>query len=233
MSSPMMSSMPASTTPLTISTGKTQALASNLNKSRCPYCKQIDHHEICPAGAKCRVCGYVLQRAQEALVLYNAHMDNAARSVYTEKRSLYEDAPADTPVDVKPRRSQSQESGLYGSDRNASEKKQMDLLAAKAAKALRAQQEDDKDPDGTDDTPGPYGTRDPDAASSSGNWKRPRRGLSRREKKYLKDAKKVAELDAALAAANSKQDSSGAIGARGVAVDTARRLLDDRIELIP
>eukprot|EP00972_Heterocapsa_arctica_P036811 5419235-Heterocapsa_arctica.AAC.1 len=63
-------------------------------------------------------------------------MDNTARSVNPEKRSLYEDAPASTPVDDKPRRSQSQEPGQFGPDRNASEKRQMDLLAAKAAKAL-------------------------------------------------------------------------------------------------
>eukprot|EP00972_Heterocapsa_arctica_P014102 2077805-Heterocapsa_arctica.AAC.1 len=79
--------------------------ASNICKARCPYCNRIDHHEICPDLAKCRFCGHVLQRAQDALVNYNAEMDNAARSIDPEKRSLYEDAPAGTPVENAPGRS--------------------------------------------------------------------------------------------------------------------------------
>eukprot|EP00972_Heterocapsa_arctica_P071853 10613829-Heterocapsa_arctica.AAC.1 len=67
---------------------------SNLCKARCPYCNQIDHHEVCPDLATCRFCGHELQRAMDALVVYNAAMDDAARSIGLNRGSLYEADPA-------------------------------------------------------------------------------------------------------------------------------------------
>eukprot|EP00972_Heterocapsa_arctica_P017706 2617138-Heterocapsa_arctica.AAC.1 len=77
--------------------------ANNLNKGRCKYCYTIDHHDICPIGAKCRVCSQPLIRAQEELVIYDATVDNTARGIGAEGRSLYVDVPPSTPADDKPR----------------------------------------------------------------------------------------------------------------------------------
>eukprot|EP00972_Heterocapsa_arctica_P053284 7849016-Heterocapsa_arctica.AAC.1 len=53
--------------------------------------------------------------------------------------------PPGTPADDKTRRGKSQDPGQYGSDRNASETKEMNNLAAAASSVLREKQ-------------GPYGT---------------------------------------------------------------------------
>eukprot|EP00972_Heterocapsa_arctica_P084456 12439859-Heterocapsa_arctica.AAC.1 len=110
----------------------------------------------------------------------------------------------------------------------------MDLLAAAAGRALRVQldtsrKDDHQGPSGTDDHQSPYGTDDTAEGDSSGSWKRPRKGATKKEKKAIRFDKLVIEIETALSAANAP----GSIGARGVAVETARQILDDRVELAP
>eukprot|EP00972_Heterocapsa_arctica_P017787 2628146-Heterocapsa_arctica.AAC.1 len=39
--------------------------ANNLNQGHCTYCWTLDHHDICPIGAKCALCSMPLVKAQD------------------------------------------------------------------------------------------------------------------------------------------------------------------------
>eukprot|EP00972_Heterocapsa_arctica_P018038 2666128-Heterocapsa_arctica.AAC.1 len=69
-----------------------------------------------------------------------------------------------------------------GSDRNASEKKQMNYLAAAANNALREQQ-------------GPYGTAEQADDAHSGGWKRAKKSKTKKDKNAARHEKLVAELE--------------------------------------